>query len=326
MSRDVGISVALPDGHALWVFGDTAVFRRVGVGAWKETGFIDGSTAFTTRYRRGAVPRGGDTPSGIPARFIPSPTNVYMPDGSGRPCNRASNAAYPARWPTGAAVMASNPSQVFVTYASVCVTRAKVGGIIRSRVEGWGYLLYNWRTRHIDRAPVDVIAPRRNGAQLADSRIFGSPHFNGHRLTLFSSHCTALILACRGGRVWSVTVADSGAALRRLSNTKLTRLRVAAPEKWEPITVSIGHYAGGFRLIELTSVGGDYRVFAAPTVGGPWRLTRSGALPGCRHPSTGFCYALTGHPELSTSTRMFVSYMKPDMKPGGHMVVTAIPK
>src|SRR6185295_9842044 len=38
VSRDVGISVLLPDGHDLWLFGDTGIFQRDATGGWKETG------------------------------------------------------------------------------------------------------------------------------------------------------------------------------------------------------------------------------------------------------------------------------------------------
>src|SRR5262245_3250781 len=87
VSRDVGISVALPGGRALWLFGDTGIHERTAGGKWKEAGFIDGSTALQAHYERGQVPSGTDYPSGVPSRFIPVPKNVYLPDGSGRPCN-----------------------------------------------------------------------------------------------------------------------------------------------------------------------------------------------------------------------------------------------
>jgi hypothetical protein len=323
VSRDVGVSVALPDGHDLWLFGDTSIFQREGAGGWKGTGFVDGTSALEARYRRGRVPHGGDYPSGVPTRFIPVPTNVYLPDGSGRPCTNQS-VAYPARWPTGLAVSASNKSEVLVSYAEVCVTRPRVGGAVPARAEGWGYMLYNWRTHRIDRGPVDVFKPHTNGAQLGDSRIFGSPYFDNHQLTLFASHCTSLSVACARGQVWSVTVPDTIAAMDNPASYKLKRLSIDGSGKWEPISISVGRYAGGFRLIEMTSVGGTYKILSASTVGAPWRLNRSGRLPGCPT-HTGFCYALAGHPELSTSTHIFVSYMNPDSGPSGHVVISALP-
>ena len=74
----------------------------------------------------------------------------------------------------------------------------------------------------------------------------------------------------------------------------------------------------------LASIVGAYRIYTAPTAGATWHLASSGTLPGC--PShTGFCFALEGHPELSTATHTFVSYKNPDSGPGGHVVVSALP-
>ena len=325
LSRDVGISVVLPDGHELWLFGDTAIFRRTGTTSWRETGFVDGSTAIEARYTRGAVPRGGDYPSGRPARFIPPPAHVYLPDGSGRPCTYSSS-TYPARWPTGAAVMPGGTrSDVMVTYVDVCVTRPANGGLPRQRVEGWGYLLYNWRAHRISRGPVDVFEPQRNATRLADSRLLGSPYFHDHELTLFASHCISLRLTCAGGDVWSVTLPDRLAAINDGASYDFARLSTDGSGEWDPVSVSVGRYAGELRIVELTSVGGTYDIYSSPSISARWHLRASGTLPGCHRPRTGFCYALTGHPELSTSTRMFVSYLKPDFRPGGHLVVSAVP-
>jgi hypothetical protein len=86
ISRDIGVSVALPDGHELWLFGDTAILTLGSDGSWHITGFIDGSTAMLARLTRGQVPHGGEYPFGVPSRFISSPNDVYLPDGSGHSC------------------------------------------------------------------------------------------------------------------------------------------------------------------------------------------------------------------------------------------------
>jgi hypothetical protein len=75
----------------------------------------------------------------------------------------------------------------------------------------------------------------------------------------------------------------------------------------------------------LISILGNYQIFSAPNVGAPWHLDRSGTLPGCP-PRTGYCFALTGHPELSTPSDIFVTYVDPDAGPGmGHVVMAAVP-
>ena len=53
--RDVGFSVALPNGQALWIFGDTSTVEYVG-NAWKMTHFIAGSSAAIGPYSPGQVP------------------------------------------------------------------------------------------------------------------------------------------------------------------------------------------------------------------------------------------------------------------------------
>jgi hypothetical protein len=320
VSRDGGGSVALPDGHDLWLFGDTGVYQRSASGSWHHTTFIDGSTSMLTRTTKGAVPAGGEVPTGAPKRFIPVPKGVYLPDGSGRACTYKT-AAFPARWPTGAAMLTK--TEVIVTYSIVCVTTP--GGHAQTRAEGWGYMLYNWKTHHIDQSPRDVFKPRKNGAAFTRSRIFGSPRVNGGMVTFFSSQCTKVkSVGCATGRVWSATVKATPAALSNPASYKIVPLTTDGSGKWQPLSISVGHYGNGLRLVEMATIVGTYRIFTAPTAGARWHLKRSGTLPGCPT-KTGFCLALEGHPELSTTGKTFVSYKDADTGPGGHIVVSALP-
>src|SRR5579862_4284954 len=100
LSRDIGISTRLPDGHQLWLFGDTGIWQLDGSGTWHSTNFIPGSTAMLAKGGAGQVPSGGELPSGKPAQFLPTPKNVYLPDGSGKPCVQPA-AQFAARWPSG---------------------------------------------------------------------------------------------------------------------------------------------------------------------------------------------------------------------------------
>jgi hypothetical protein len=322
VSRDVGISVALPDAHDLWLFGDTGIFQRSGSGPWRSMQFIDGSTALESTYTRGHVPRGHEIPSKGPTRFLPVPKNAYLPDGSRRPCTYET-AAFPARWPTGAALM-TGTSEVLVTYGEVCVV-SPPGGVTTVRAEGWGYALYNWRTHHIDRGPVDVFQPHADGSALPPSQIFGWPQFDHGRLALFSSRCTSLYVACTKGQVWAVTMPATIAALDKHASYLRTALIADTAESWTPLSISVGRYPSGLRLIEMTSIAGGYRIFSAAAAREHWQLEAAGTLPGC--PSRrGFCFALQGHPELSTDTDIFVSYMLPDAGLGrGHVVVSSVP-
>jgi hypothetical protein len=321
VSRDGGGSVALPDGHDLWLFGDTGVYQRASGKAWYNSAFIDGSTSMLTRTTKGAVPSGGEVPTGTPKRFIPVPKDVYLPNGSGRVCNY-NTAAFPARWPTGAAMLTN--TEVIVTYAVVCVTTP--GGHAKTRSEGWGYMLYNWKTHHIDQGPRDVFKPRTNGAAFTPSRVFGSPRVNAGHVTFFSSQCTQVkSVGCATGHVWSATVKATTGALSNPASYKIVPLAIAAGSgKWQPLSISVGHYGNQLRLVEMATIVGTYRIYTAPTAGARWHLQRSGTLPGCPT-RTGFCLALEGHPELSTAGKTFVSYKDADDGPGGHIVVSALP-
>lgn len=320
VSRDDGVSVLLPDGHALWLFGDTGIYQRRG-GVWSETGFIDGSTALQVKNVRGRVPRGGEYPSGVPARFVPVPNDVFLPDGSGRPCTYKT-AAFPARWPTGAAVMPSNDAEVLVTYSVVCITHQSPT-VDAIRAEGWGYMLYNWRTRHIDRGPVDVFRPRTGGDELGPAQIYGWPIFHEGLVTLFSSRCTKAFVVCTRGQVWKVTMPATTAALSNKNAYTRVELRTDSSGQFAPLSISVGRYSNGLRLIEMDSIAGTYKIFSSRNLGERWHLRQSGTLPGCPT-RTSFCFALAGHPELSTPTQLFVSYKNPDSGPGGHMVVSAL--
>jgi hypothetical protein len=313
----------LPDGHELWLFGDTSIYEHSAHG-WGGLRFIDGSTALEAHFTRGQVPRGGEFPSGQPNRFIPVPNDVYMNDGSGRSCVRGNgNAAFGARWPTGVVVWPTNASELLVTYSEVCVTGG--GAAAQEQPVGWGYLLYDWRTHHIDRGPIDVFKPLSNGAALVASDVFGSPVLDDGNLTLFSSTCTAQYLGCSTGQVLSVTMPATTTALDDPTSYTLSPLSTDGSGSWMPLSISVARYSSGFRLIEWTSIAGTYSIFSTSSVATPWHLDRSGTLPGCQT-HTGFCFALEGHPELSTPTDIFISYVDPDAGPGmGHVVMSAVP-
>jgi hypothetical protein len=321
VSRDIGISVELPDGHALWFFGDTVTFKRVGK-HWTGSQFIDGGTAVIAKPTRGQVPKGREFPNASPSRFLPVPNNVYLPDGSGTRCTTRT-AAYPARWITGAAVLPSNRSLLLITYAESCIQHSSdVGTTITA--EGWGFVLYNWRTRRIVDGPDDVFAPSKSGSAISSDQLFVTPAFDRSTLTLFSSQCNAPFGGCAAGLVWFVTMPATIAAMSNPASYQLQLLPLDLPATWAAMSVSVNRYPAGWRLIELTSIWGTYKTFSASGPTGPWHLLRSGTLPGCPT-QTGLCWTPQGHPELSTRTQLFVSYSKPDAGPGGHIVISTIP-
>jgi hypothetical protein len=321
ISRDIGISAQLPDGHQLWLFGDTGIWNRDASGKWHQGRFIPGSTAMLAKGARGQVPSGGELPSGSPAIFLPTPHNVYLPDGSGKPCVFP-DARFAARWPTGIAVVPSNKSRVLITYGEVCVTKTSSSNKVGVRAEGWGYLLYNWRAKKIEKI-VDVFKPKSDGSAIPPQQIYGWPMFAAGHITMFSSQCTSSYVNCNAGRVGAVTL-SSFAALDNPSAYTLKQMVTDGTSLWTPLAISVGRYPSGLRLIETTSITGSYKLFSASQPTGPWHLLRSGTVPGCPSKKR-FCFALEGHPELSTANNLIVSYHDPDSGPGGHIVVSAIP-
>ena len=73
LSRDIGITVVLPDGHELWIFGDTGIYKRNSVGNWVNTGFVDGSTALEARVTPSADPPRRRVPLAVAVTVRSSP-------------------------------------------------------------------------------------------------------------------------------------------------------------------------------------------------------------------------------------------------------------
>ncbi len=95
--------------------------------------------------------------------------------------------------------------------------------------------------------------------------------------------------------------------------------------QWTPLSISVGQFPSGLRMIETTTIDGSYNLLGATKIGTPWHLIRSGVLPDCNPNSVGYCQGVEGHPELSTNSTIFISYKDPNSGPGGHMVVSAVP-
>ena len=113
-------------------------------------------------------------------------------------------------------------------------------------------------------------------------------------------------------------------ALDNPNSYKVKELLTDGSSPWEPLTISVGRYSDGLRLVEQTTIGGAYKIFSAPDAAAPWHLVSSGNLPGCINKSA-FCFGLEGHPELSIPGSVFVSYKDPNSGPSGHVVVSAVP-
>ena len=84
-----------------------------------------------------------------------------------------------------------------------------------------------------------------------------------------------------------------------------------------PLSISVGDYRAvghGLVMVEQTSLAGYFQVWPAASPTGPWRPLRTGKVPctkGTQGAVDALCRALIGHPELSTRSRLLISYFDP---------------
>ncbi|HEY3702162.1 MAG TPA: hypothetical protein VGL32_07890 [Acidimicrobiales bacterium] len=298
------------------------MFHANSSGQMVMTGFITGSTAAEGPYRAGQIPSSLEevpsagnpltlSPSNPPAMYIPSPTDVYLPDGSGNRCTFASG-QYPARWASGAALI-PNTDDVLITYGDVCIT-----GFGSIRAEGWGFLEYNWKTNAIDVGPDDVFPPARSGAALPPDLVLGSPVISNGQVSLFSFVCTSLYVSCNAGHVYAATLPDTTSALQSQSSYHVRQAATDASTTWQPMGIAVNSYPNApMRMVETNAITGAYDVLTAKTATGPWHLETTGIVPNCLNVLSGFCRALVGQPELSTPSQLVITYYDPAAGPKG---------
>jgi len=337
LARDCGFSRRLPGNQSLWLFCDTAIYDFTGA----LTGFIGGPTAAEGSFSPGLVPTQlveVPTPPGAlagrssfigPAQFLPNPTNLTRANGTA--CTPSST-GYPAAWASGMAQEPSASSRLLITYMEVCVDN---GAIL---VEGFGVVEYDAANNTIVGGPTEVFrAPA--GQQLVAQRQLGSPIFSGGNLFLFASVCDSSAFGgCSQGRIFLSKVGATPSAWRHGQNYMYW---TSASPSWTssfqqaqsvisgatPLAITADSYPGkGLAIVEEVSIGGNVRIWKAPanTFTGSWTLgpTRS-SLTGCDAASgLNLCRALTGHPEISTTTTLLMSYFNPA---SNHVEVVGIP-
>jgi len=96
----------------------------------------------------------------------------------------------------------------------------------------------------------------------------------------------------------------------------------------QPLGIWVGDFAAdgkGLVMIEQTSLEGGFEAWRARSPAGPWRRILTGRVPctdGTEPGAEGLCRALIGHPELSTRSRLLISYYDPGKS---HVDVAAYP-
>jgi hypothetical protein len=359
IARDCGYSQALPSdpSTSLWLFCDTGVHGSNSQLQWRWLAQINGSTGAEGPFASGEVPsRLSELPtpgSGMPAmpnhdgpaQFLPTPAGLVT--SGGLTCDPA-NGAYPASWISGVTQDAANPSDVLISYVNYCVPIEP--GSSELTGEGFGLAAYDPVSNTLD-SQMTVFASR-GGQPLGPQLLLGSPVFSGSHLFLFASYCprrNRVDLACTAGSggnaVYLARVGATPASWQKasdfrwyVSSSSWTRSASSATSvipAATPLAVNVENFSSlghGLVLIEQTDGVGDFTVYQASAPTGAWSELTSGKVP-CAIEGDSFCRAIFGHPELSTGSKLLVSYFDPAATPHynpaagpeGHVMVRAFP-
>jgi hypothetical protein len=340
LSRDCGFSAPLPANTAtsLWLFCDTAIYGLNQQLQYQQTGFITGSTAAEGPYTAGAVPQGlSELPStgtplppmpnhNGPAPFLPTPAGLVT--STGQPCD-AANGAYAASWISGVAQepAAANPADLLITYGNYCVQ-----GQFSFVPEGFGIAEYNPATNTVN-AQASIFP----GTDVAPQEMLVSPVFSGPYLYLFGYQCSSKdsVGDCTGGSIYLARTGDTPSSWDSPSSyrwrdggtwTSTAASATSIIPSATPAAVSAASFSSvgqGVVLIEQTGIGGSFIAYEpASSLAGSWRQVISASVP-CGSSSTGLCHAIIGHPELSTTGELMVSYFDPAQGPDGHLMADA---
>ncbi|TMC12766.1 MAG: hypothetical protein E6J41_02235 [Chloroflexi bacterium] len=336
LQRDCGFSHQLPGNSSLavWLFCDTPIASSGGT----VIGFIPGSSAAVGPFTPGRVPTDlseiptppapiESLPSAqAPQRFLPTPDGLVLPDGTTR-CGASGSNSYAATWMSGVnrEPSSANRSLLLISFTDVCVSG---GSAITT--ERFGIAEYNPATNTVT-AMTRVFATASPGQDLgttAPQLLLGSPVFSGSFLYLFSARCSSAGFgACGAGSVYLARTPANPTSWRQSSTYQFfdpgasggwTRDPASAQSVIsgaQPFAVTADSFSSvgqGLDLVEETSLGGNFRVWTASSPPGPWTQKTSGQVP-CTSGSgaLNFCRALIGHPELSTSSQLLLSFYDP---------------
>jgi hypothetical protein len=326
--RDCGYSSPLPGNPAwsIWLFCDTTVTGARG----QMTGrlILGTDTAADGPYQPGRAPArlseiptppAPPAPAGTaaPQPFLPAPQGLLLP-GSMLPC--AGPAAYPAAWISGVTRTPSAAGTLLISYDDYCITGT--GQMLTA--EGFGLAAYDPADNLL--GPVTLVFA--SGLGLPPPQVLGSPVTGADGYLYLFSFCPAAPppAGCGRGQVFLARTPAAPAywqdpfAYQYWTGQGWSPQPAAAGSlipAGQPLGVSVGDYAAvgrGLVMIEQTSLAGGFQAWQASSPTGPWRRLLAGQVPctsGAEPGPQGLCRALIGHPELSTRSRLLISYYDP---------------
>jgi hypothetical protein len=341
--RDCGYSSPLPGrpGWSIWLFCDTAV---MGADAPAIKRLILGTgTAADGPYQAGQAPaplselptpptRAARPSSAAPQPFLPAPQSLQLP-GTILPCT--GHGAYPAAWISGV-TRAPPPAAgtLLISYDDYCVSGngaadgpAAAGPTAEGpTAEGFGLAEYDPASNLL--GPVTTVFSTSFGLPLLKQQVLGSPVLGRDGYLYLFGFCRAAPAPAGCGR-GQVFLARTVAAAAYWSNP--FSYQYWTGDGWSPqpaaagslvpaghpLGISVGDFAAdgqGLVMIEQTSLAGDFQAWRARSPAGPWRRILTGRVPctaGAEAGAEGLCRALIGHSELSTRSRLLISYYDP---------------
>ena len=315
IGRDGGYSVPVDSRQSFWLFGDTVVRTLDPVS--KVLMFSPGSSAaigptsqtqLPTNLRE-VIPNVGIAPvlnkPTMPA-FLPMPKATYL-RGRKDLCSPAAG-RFSARWPTGTTRLGTS-ANIIISYVDVWVEGAQ------TTVEGFGVAAWSSKTFKYVLAPVDLATPTSPGKQINLATIWASPiSAPDGSVDFFSVTDDTTQL---GASVVRTAHVAKGASLSRLSNYVSRKLRGPLNGSFPGRLLHFAAYPGStstsvtYRAIGAQFSLGTATVSSTNSLTGTWNDEGSAALPGCPRPLGIYCWSLIGHPEMSTSTSIVVSYYAP---------------
>jgi hypothetical protein len=340
--RDCGYSSPLPGrpGWSIWLFCDTAV---ISAHAQTIKRLILGTgTVAAGPYQAGRAPAGlSEVPtpptrraspsSAAPQPFLPAPDSLRLPS-SMLPCT--GHGAYPAAWISGVTrTPRATADTLLITYVGYCVTRTGNA----PTAEGFGLAEYDPASNLL--GPVTTVFSTGFGLPLLKQQVLGSPILGRDGYLYLFGFCRAVPppAGCGSGRVFLARTLAGPAYWRNPFSYQYRTSAGWSPQPaaaaslipaGQPLGISVGDFAAdgkGLVMIEQTSLEGGFQAWQARSPAGPWRRILTGRVPctdGTEPGAEGLCRALIGHPELSTRSRLLISYYNPG---DSHVDVAAYP-
>jgi hypothetical protein len=142
---------------------------------------------------------------------------------------------------------------------------------------------------------------------------------------------------CTTGRVFLARVQANATSWRNASsyrwwdgtnwNSSYAAAASILPAARPSSNISLADYSAvgkGFAIVESNSIWGDFTIWRSSSLTSGWTATRTGVTPCQDGPGTAldFCRAQIGHPELSTTSNLLLSWYNPA---DAHISVMAVP-